>query len=154
MDGARGGHPCLQLFLQKAVRGTHFIAGSGNDEQSVSRNNEVLRRGCFSREKPPFSRWAPQSSEGVGETSHHIHLRNTQRQVPQAPQAPASPACRRRRIGRVAEGSPECSARLWVGCPHPPRPSLGTLCTSSVGFVISGAPTLPWTAKAGQQLSP
>lgn len=122
MDGARGGHPCLQLFLQKAVRGTHFIAGSGNDEQSVSRNNEVLRRGCFSREKPPFSRWAPQSSEGVGgNESSHPSQKHPETGSP-GPPGTCLPSMQKKAHRAGGRGFPRMLSAALGRVPTPPTP--------------------------------
>lgn len=117
-NGGGVGGTSTVIALSIKSRGTHFIAGSGNNEQSVSRNNEVLRRGCFSREKPPFSRWAPQSSEGVGgNESWHPSQKKPGEGSPGPMHVPPHHAVEGRGTGQGAEGSPKCSSWLWVGCP-------------------------------------
>lgn len=118
-----GGTPMLTALSTKSrARHTLHCRLRKNDEQSVSRNNEVLRRGCFSREKPPFSRWAPQSSEGVGgNESSHPSQKHPETGSP-GPPGTCLPSMQKKAHRAGGRGFPRMLSAALGRVPTPPTP--------------------------------
>lgn len=143
-----GGTSVVRALSVKS-RGTHFVAGSRNNEQSgkgrMNKFYDVAASPERSHHFPDRHRQAQKGQEE--ETSHGIHLGKSQRGVP-GPYAPASPPSERsqhraspRRLTVALGGVP---THPHTGVPtHPPQPFPQDPAHFLCGSVIAGQPLSP-----------